>query len=234
MAKKKYYAVKKGVLPGIYTTWPEAEAQVRGYPGAQFKGFASEEEAKSWMVGEREAVPHKKFKKPASKINTTEKDAAVVIYTDGGALGNPGPGGYGAIITRDGREKVLQGGYRLTTNNRMELTACIVALQEVKGCMEKIVLYSDSSYVVNGISKGWARKWRNNNWRKSDGKLALNSDLWRELLQLSDALDVTLHWVRGHAGNPMNERCDRLAVQSAQGEGLAVDKGYELTPHKEV
>lgn len=150
----------------------------------------------------------------------------VEIYTDGGALNNPGPGGYGAIILAEGREKVLSGGFQLTTNNRMELMACIKAIEALAMCDQPIALYSDSSYVVNGISKGWARGWRRRGWLKSDGKPALNSDLWARLLDLIAGLDISFHWVKGHAGHPLNERCDQLAVENARKENLPQDQGY--------
>ncbi|MDP3479535.1 MAG: ribonuclease H [Desulfoprunum sp.] len=128
----------------------------------------------------------------------------------------------------DGEEvKENSGGFRLTTNNRMELMACLVALQELEGTERTVTLYSDSSYVVNGIEKGWARGWRSRGWRKSDGQPALNADLWAELLRLSESLPVTFRWVKGHAGNIRNERCDTLATAAARGIDLRVDSGYK-------
>lgn len=232
MAKKKWYAVKKGVKPGIYQTWAEAEAQVKGYSGAVFKGFTSEAEAQQWFAGNLDAtdlVPKKSA--PTAKKMVFEypqpRSGELVIYTDGGAINNPGPGGFGAVLISTNGEKEISGGYRYTTNNRMELMACIVALRHVEEGCRSITLYSDSSYVVNGIIKGWAKKWRRNGWIKSDKKAVLNQDLWEELLRLSEEHSVDFRWVRGHAGNPLNERCDRLAVQSARGSGLLVDQGYE-------
>lgn len=167
--------------------------------------------------------------KPAGGKPDADKPAVdeVVIYTDGGALGNPGPGGYGAVVLQGGRRHEFSGGYRLTTNNRMELLACIVALGSLQAKNLPIRLHSDSSYVVNGISKGWARGWRRRGWRKSDGQPALNADLWARLLELAEDLPVTFHWVRGHSGVPLNEHCDRLAVAAARGPALAVDHEYE-------
>lgn len=115
----------------------------------------------------------------------------------------------------------------MTTNNRMEMTACIVALKAVAGCGRPIALYSDSSYLVNGIQKGWARSWRARGWRKADGAPALNVDLWSELLDLLDKETVTLCWVKGHAGHELNERCDQLAVSAARSTDLSIDRGYE-------
>lgn len=135
----------------------------------------------------------------------------IEIYTDGACSGNPGPGGWGAILRYNGREKEISGGEALTTNNRMELTAVIEALKALKEeCI--IELYSDSKYVMDAIDKGWALSWRSRGWVKSDRKPALNTDLWEELLNLLEGHDVHCHWVRGHADNEMNNRCDRMAV----------------------
>ena len=163
----------------------------------------------------------------------TEKLKKVTLYTDGGSLGNPGPGGYGVVLLYAGHRKELSGGFRLTTNNRMEMMAALVALEQLGESPTAIDLYSDSSYLVNGITKGWAGKWRNNGWRKADGGNILNVDLWRRLLLLIDALDVRLHWLKGHAGNEGNERCDKLAVAAARQPGLPVDAGYQDTPGRE-
>ena len=135
----------------------------------------------------------------------------VDIYTDGACSGNPGPGGYGAILVYQGRERELSGGEKQTTNNRMELTAAIAALRALKEPCQ-VTLYSDSQYLVNGFQKGWVYQWEQKNWVKSDKKPVLNVDLWQELLRLFRVHQVQLVWVRGHAGHPYNERCDRLAV----------------------
>ena len=139
----------------------------------------------------------------------------VEIFTDGACSGNPGPGGWGAVLRYGGREKELSGGEADTTNNRMELTACIAALSALKEPC-KVSLTTDSQYVFNGITKGWAASWKKSGWRKADKKPALNSDLWEELLRLSSIHDVTFHWIKGHAGHPENERCDRLAVAAVK------------------
>ena len=135
----------------------------------------------------------------------------VELFTDGACSGNPGPGGWGAVLRFAGKEKELSGGEINTTNNRMELTAVIKALEALKEPCE-VRLVTDSKYVADGLSKGWARSWQKNGWRKADKKPALNSDLWERLLSLSDIHSVTVEWVKGHAGHPENERCDRLAV----------------------
>lgn len=138
----------------------------------------------------------------------------VTIYTDGACSGNPGPGGYCAILIYNGAEKELSGGDANTTNNRMELMGAIAALEALKEPC-RVDLYSDSKYLVDGITKGWARGWRTRGWIKSDKKPALNPDLWDKILNLTDTHDVSLHWVKGHAENEYNNRCDEIAVAEA-------------------
>ena len=135
----------------------------------------------------------------------------VTLYTDGACSGNPGPGGWGAILEYMGHEKELSGGEESTTNNRMELTAVIMGLSSLKEpCI--VELYSDSKYVIDGLEKGWAASWKNKGWIKSDKKPALNPDLWDQLLELTGKHQMRYHWVKGHAENPKNNRCDELAV----------------------
>jgi ribonuclease HI len=135
----------------------------------------------------------------------------IEIFTDGACSGNPGPGGWAAVLRYGEVEKELSGGEENTTNNRMELTACIEALSALKeSCIVKLT--TDSQYVVNGIEKGWAASWRANGWRKGDKKPALNPDLWEKLLNLCEAHEVEFNWIKGHNGHPENERCDFLAV----------------------
>ncbi len=139
----------------------------------------------------------------------------VEIYTDGACSGNPGKGGWGAILVYNGREKEISGYCKDTTNNRMELTAVIEALKSLKEQCD-VTLTTDSKYVSDGINLGWAQSWRANGWRKKDKKPALNSDLWQELLNLLENNKVKIVWVKGHAGHPFNERCDRLAVSEIE------------------
>ena len=139
----------------------------------------------------------------------------VTLYTDGACSGNPGPGGWGAILEYAGTEKELSGGEAQTTNNRMELTAVIAGLSALKEpCV--VELYSDSKYVIDGLSKGWAASWQKNGWKKADKKPALNPDLWEKLLQLTTIHKLNYHWVKGHADNPKNNRCDQLAVAESK------------------
>ena len=138
----------------------------------------------------------------------------VDIYTDGACKGNPGPGGYGAILVYGGQERELSGGEPSTTNNRMELMGAIAALERLRAPCE-VTLTSDSRYLVDAVTKGWAKSWRRNGGRKADKSPAFNSDLWARLLELLEIHRVTFIWVRGHVGHPYNERCDALAVEAA-------------------
>ncbi|MBR6594501.1 MAG: ribonuclease HI [Clostridia bacterium] len=150
----------------------------------------------------------------------------VNIYTDGACRGNPGKGGYGVVLEYNGVEKELSAGYRLTTNNRMELMAAITGLSALKEPCE-VTLYSDSKYVVDAVCKGWAEGWRKRGWRRADKQPALNPDLWERLLELLSVHKVTLVWVKGHAGHRYNERCDALATSAADGDVLLTDSIFE-------
>ena len=155
-------------------------------------------------------------------------DPTVLAFTDGSALGNPGPGGYGVVLKYREATNELSGGYRYTTNNRMELLGAIVALETLKRRC-RVILATDSRYVVDGISEGWAERWRSNGWRRGKRGKALNPDLWARLLDTVSRHDVTFEWVRGHAGHPENERCDRLANEAARSNDLMADEEYERT-----
>ena len=149
----------------------------------------------------------------------------VEIYTDGACLGNPGPGGYGVVLKYGDHRKELSGGFRHTTNNRMEIMAAIVGLESLKERCQ-VTLYSDSEYLVKAMTLGWARKWRAKGWRRDGKQKALNPDLWERLLRLCEYHTVEFKWVRGHAGNAENERCDQMAVEAAQRADLPDDDGY--------
>ena len=236
MSKKKYYAVVKGHRPGIFDLWSGergAEVQVKGFNGALYKGFASLADAKQWFAAQSGG------KKPILNIRRTDSSpiddderlviperGQVVIYTDGGCIGNPGPGGYGVVMLFGEKRRELSGGYRLTTNNRMELTACIIALRELKSS-SSAMLYSDSKYVVDGMKKGWAKRWKANRWMRNKRERVENSDLWDQLLQLCEKHDVAFHWVTGHAGHPENERCDQLSKQASRRKNLPLDVEFE-------
>ena len=140
---------------------------------------------------------------------------AVTVYTDGACSGNPGPGGWGAVLLYGSHRKEISGGAPATTNNRMELTAVIEALKLLKEPCQ-VALYSDSKYVIDALEKGWAWGWKRRGWVKSDKKPALNPDLWEELLQLTQTHMLEYHWVKGHASNPLNNRCDELAVAESK------------------
>lgn len=226
MAKKKrYYAVVKGRNPGIYTEWKGqngAQAQIIRFSGSVYKGFETEREAEEFMNQQSIEQPD---------IQETEaaglKEGKVIIYTDGACINNPGPGGYGVVIKNGKKTEELSGGYRMTTNNRMELMACIVGLSALKKPLS-VILFSDSKYVVDGISKGWAKRWQSNGWMRTKTEPAVNPDLWEQLLKLCGKHDVRFQWVRGHAGNEGNERCDELASKAALGDQLQSDDIYEM------
>lgn len=144
------------------------------------------------------------------------------IYTDGAAQGNPGRGGYGTILKFGGHEKELSGGFRLTTNNRMELMAVIIGLEAIKKEGIAVTIYSDSKYVVDSVEKGWIWNWQKKNFAKK-----ANEDLWKRYIPLHQKLKPKFVWIKGHAGHPENERCDQLAVMAAEGKGLHIDRWYE-------
>jgi len=230
--KKNFYAVFRGRVPGIYSRWfghGGAQEQIEGFNGALYRGFVTIEEAREFMVHPHYSQTRKQSDHEEHDTQGGEREETgptIRIYTDGGCIDNPGPGGYGVVIIKDGKRVELSGGYRLTTNNRMELIACIQALRSLKK-RSHTILFTDSQYVANAVQKGWAVKWRARHWMRDKTHKAINSDLWAELLGLLEKHDVVFRWVRGHAGNPENERCDMLAKKAAQGMNLQPDPGYE-------
>lgn len=242
MAKKKYYAVVKGRRPGVYTNWQGsdgAEAQVKGFAGALFRGFDTPLEAGVYYESGGETIlppaaaapENKPAPPPVPDADAALQSGAVVIFTDGASAGNPGPGGYGVVLRYGSSRKELSGGFRCTTNNRMELYACIAGLRALTN-QRQVLIYSDSRYVVEAMRLGWAERWRENGWQRLTKESGArqpveNIDLWQELLELTDRYPVTFHWVKGHARLADNERCDRLAVAAAQGDHLPEDRGYQ-------
>ncbi len=166
--------------------------------------------------------------------NSPPEHSPILIYSDGGAIGNPGPGGYGAIVQIDGTELELSQGFRLTTNNRMELLGVITALEHTadKGRSRPTVVTTDSRYVVDAMEKGWAKKWRANGWKRNKRDKALNPDLWAKMLDNAESRTVSFKWVKGHAGHPENERCDALVklASSASPSEKIEDTGYTGKP----
>jgi len=151
----------------------------------------------------------------------------VTIYTDGACDPNPGgPGGYGIVLTFEKRQKEISGGFRSTTNNRMEIYAAIKGLESLKSACQ-VTLYSDSKYLVEAITEGWVRRWKENDWWRNKQERAVNVDLWEQLLNLCDIHKVEFKWVKGHGGNYFNEKCDQLSVASLKQEDLPADEGYE-------
>jgi ribonuclease HI len=218
--KRKFYAVRRGHRPGIDQEWEGkngARAQVSGYPQALFRGFHSRQEAEQWLGATDQSEAHE-----PGVIPRTDQ---VKIYTDGGARKNPGPGGYAAVLLFDDQRVELSGGYHRTTNNRMEMLACIKGLMYFK--IPRVVnLYSDSRYVVNGMNKKWALRWRRNHWMRNKDEPAENADLWAKLLELADFHQVTFQWIRGHAGHPENERCDTLVGEAMNRDDLPEDRNF--------
>lgn len=238
MAKKKFYAVVKGRQPGIYQEWSGengAEAQVSGFPGAVYKGFSTFAEAEQWFQHHHEA--HSEDSTTRSGETSHEPDEQkerdnsqlpqVTIYTDGSCINNPGPGGYGVILLHGSHRKELSGGFRMTTNNRMEILAAIEGLKALKTRCN-VTIYSDSKYLVNSIMLGHAERWKANNWKRTNTEMAVNPDLWEQLLQLCTQHQVKFVWVQGHAGSLENERCNQLAISAAQQSNLPPDEQYEM------
>lgn len=160
-----------------------------------------------------------------SKQNMSETNGQIKVYTDGSSRGNPGPGGYGVILLWGQHKKELSKGYRLTTNNRMELMAVIAALEALKKDNQDLLIYSDSNYVVKAVMEGWLNKWIRTNFK---GNIK-NRDLWEQYKSLSDNHQVQFKWVKGHAENVYNNRCDVLATEAADSAYLIADTGYENT-----
>ena len=160
-------------------------------------------------------------------MGTWDEIPEIDLYSDGGAEPNPGNGGVGVIMSYKGKRKEFFKGYRLTTNNRMELMGVIFGLEQLK-TTSKVKVYTDSKYVIDGVELGWAKKWRSKNWFRTKNKKAINYDLWSKLLDLIEKHEkVKFNWVKGHAGHPENERCDELASIALNSKELLEDKGYE-------
>ncbi|HNT54656.1 MAG TPA: ribonuclease HI [Anaerolineaceae bacterium] len=156
-------------------------------------------------------------------------NSIVTLYTDGACSGNPGPGGYAALLKYKGQQRTLSGGFNQTTNNRMELMAVIAGLEALtRPC--RVQVFTDSQYVAQAMQQGWARRWRANNWMRNRKEPALNSDLWERLLRLCETHRVEFTWVRGHASDPDNAACDRLAVAAAAQPNLPPDPGFKIEP----
>lgn len=213
---KKFYAVKRGRKTGLFTVWAECAAQVKGFQGAVYKGFMTEEEARAWLGGADARTEQPRA--AAEMAAPSAPDADYIIYTDGSCLRNPGgAGGWAAVIetAATGAVEEKSGGAPETTNNRMELTAALMALSAVpEGA--RVALYTDSQYLKNAFTKFWLPAWKKRGWKKADGEPVLNQDLWVQLDAAFAARQVQFHWVKGHAGNPRNERCDALARAEAE------------------
>lgn len=220
---KKFYAVKNGRVPGIYHTWDDCKAQVDGYPKAVYKSFLTESEARSFLNGvQPPRAPRSAHPSKPEHVAPQEEVAlpadGIVVYTDGSCLKNPGgPGGYAAVILLDDTVREITGAEPSTTNNRMEMRAAIEALRFFD-TPTTIILHTDSQYLRNGLAKGWVTNWKRNGWITKAGTPVLNKELWQELDSLNSFHQVIWKWVKGHHGNPLNERCDELAVGAAMSE----------------
>jgi len=241
--KKSIYVVINGRKPGIYSKWfgvGETAEQVEGFPEAIYKGFYTREEAINWLKefpletllklapNLVEYLDERTDTSPtlAETIDELLKSEKVVIFTDGSTNPNTGAGGYGVILKYKDKVKELSGGFRKTTNNRMEIIACIEGLRALKKKSD-VIVFSDSQYVVNSISKGWVKKWQAQNWMRNDKEKAENTDLWAQLLELCNQHNVEFRWVKGHNGTKENERCDQLALEATQKRNLPADEGFE-------
>lgn len=160
------------------------------------------------------------------KVDLLMTKKSVQLYTDGACSGNPGPGGYGAILVYNAHRKEISGGYRETTNNRMEIMAVLKGLELLKESCQ-VTVYTDSKYVSDAMKLGWVERWKANGWMRNKKEPALNVDLWEEMLELCQKHDVRFEWVKGHAGHPENERCDKLATEALKQDSLPIDEGRE-------
>ncbi|MCS7248214.1 MAG: ribonuclease HI [Anaerolineales bacterium] len=242
--QKLLYLVLRGRKPGVYLAWEGLEGaklQVDGFANALYRGFYTTEEAvhwlkaqterplpeslQEWLAKQEEALASSSSPSLRSKIENHLRSGGTVIFTDGCALGNPGPGGYAAVILRDSAREELSGGFRSTTNNRMELYACIAALEHLQPPAQ-VLLITDSAYVFRATTEGWLQNWATNGWKRRDGKTIQNLDLWQRFHRLCQVFSVEFHWIKGHNATAENERCDHLALSSAQQSELPEDPGY--------
>lgn len=228
----------------MYRKWfgvGETAEQVEGFPEAVYKSFYTREEAINWLKEfpietviklAPNLIEYLDEKTGDSSLTLAEtiaellKSEKVVIFTDGSANPNPGVGGYGVILKFKEYVKELSGGFCKTTNNRMEIVACVEGLRALKQKSE-VVIFSDSQYVVNSISKGWAKKWQTQGWMRNDKERAESPDLWAQLLELCNQHNVEFQWIKGHNGTKENERCDQLAMEATQKKNLPADIGFE-------
>ena len=210
--------------PGPTTPPPRTTATQSG-PTAPSPGHTAAQSGPTAAQPGTTAPPRRTTAPPDPAAPARDSDSIARIYTDGGCLVNPGPGGYGVVLTVAGKRRELSGGFRRTTNNRMELMACIAGLEAVSAGASAAI-YTDSRYLANGISKGWAERWQAMHWERA-GEPVPNADLWQRLLALCAQRTVTFQWLRGHAGHPENERCHLLAGEAMRRRLLPPDHGYQ-------
>ena len=208
--KQKYYVVWRGREPGIFSTWDDCAAQVSGYTAAEYKSFDTLREAReAYQANYADYAGKTKTSLTQVQLRAYGKPIVPSYCVDAACSGNPGPGGWGAILDYNGTRKELSGGEAETTNNRMELTGAIVALESLKRPC-KVEMHVDSAYVKDGITK-WIHGWKRNGWKTADKKPVKNEDLWQRLEIALKPHKIEWHWVKGHAGHPENERADELA-----------------------
>ena len=216
---KKIYAVAKGRQTGLFTTWAECAKSVNGFVNAKYKGFADTDSARAWLAENLVNIPANAVSPKHSVAETKDNDedaADFIVYTDGSCLKNPGAGGWATVIIDKATGEIteMSDGEKLTTNNRMEMSAAINALERTpEGA--NILLYTDSQYLKNAFTKYWLRNWKRNGWKTSAGEAVKNRELWQKLDKLTAARQIKFRWVKGHAGNKFNERCDELARNEA-------------------
>ena len=213
----KFYAVARGRETGIFDCWEDCRAQTEGFQGAVFKSFFTLAEANAWLDDCNCSSMNPEFNEPPSENEVENSSADYVVFTDGSCLKNPGgAGGYAAIIINNRTKEQAEyvGGEASTTNNRMELLAALVALQNIPQG-SSIDFYTDSQYLQNAFTRCWLQSWKRQGWLASNGNPVKNQDLWVQIDALASQRRVKFHWVKGHAGNPLNELCDKLAYDEA-------------------
>lgn len=211
----KIYAVKSGRETGLFYSWADCEKQVKGYSGAVYKSFTSEIAAKAYLNGEE--LPEKEATEETFVITYPEgfdHNRVIEVYTDGACSGNPGPGGWGVVLIYGEHYKELSGGVPHTTNNQMELMAAIQGLKALSK-PSSVLLTSDSKYLIDAMTQGWLLNWKfKTNWKTSKKEDVKNIDLWEAIYDLSQTHKIAWQWVKGHASNNYNNRCDELATSA--------------------
>ena len=222
--KQKYYVVWEGNTPGIYMSWEDCQLQIKGHPTAKYKSFDSLAEAEFAQKRNYYEFVKKSVKTVSNSNESKENILKDSISVDAACSGNPGKGGYGILmrVPEKKYQKTFSEGFRLTTNNRMELLAVIEALEKLKNPEENVHVFTDSKYVADAINQNWIF-----GWIKKGFKNVKNPDLWQRFIPLFRKHKIEFHWIKGHAGHPENEICDQLAVKASQSSNLKIDAFFE-------